>query len=138
MYPDNGIQVLRIEDPKNGFLSLEPCCGTHVKSTSELENFCITSIRTVERTFEIKAVCGRNAQLAHENGEALLSTMADLRAKVNTELTETELYELLATIKRVKRDLCDNDVPFTFKKNALEYLETIDRPINLKLRESLR
>lgn len=140
VYPDRGIQVLRIEDPSSdGFLSLEPCCGTHVRSTSELENFCITSNRSTKSgTFEMTAVCGQCAQLVYENGEALMRTMAELRAESGTERAETESRELLAMIKRVKGDLCNHDVPFTIKESALKELETIGKRVNLKLRESIR
>lgn len=139
VYPDSEIQVLRIEDFSTGFLSLEPCCGTHIKSTSELENFCITSIRSTKSgTFEITAVCGRRAQLVYDNGEILKRTMCELRTKLDTEYTESELRDLLASIKRIKGDLRNNDVPFTIKESALNELETIDKRVNLKLRDSIR
>lgn len=139
VYPDRDIQVLRIEDTTNGFSSLEPCCGTHVRTTSELENFCITSIRSTKSgTFEITAVCGQLAQRVYENGEMLKSTMAEIREKVGTELPETELYESITEIKRVKYNLRNNVVPFTIKESALEELEPIDKLMTTKHRKSIR
>lgn len=139
VYPDHGIQALRIEDTSSDFLSLEPCCGTHVKSTSEIENFCITSNRSTKSgTFEITAVCGQRAQQVYENGETLLRTMAEVGEKLNKECTQAEYSELILTIKRMKGDLQGNDVPFTIKASALEELEPMRKRVNLKLRESMR
>lgn len=139
VYPEHHIRVLRIEDVSNGFLSLEPCCGTHVRSTSELENFCITSIRSTKSgTFEFTAVCGRRAQIVYENGTAMLQTLSEIRTKTDTENTEKELRELIAIVKRAKSNLRNNDLPFTIKESAFKELETIDKRVNLKLRESIR
>lgn len=139
VYTDRDIQVLRIEDTSNGFISLEPCCGTHVRTTSELENFCFTSIRSTKSgTFEITAVCGQRAQCVYKNGEMLKSILAKIRVKLDTELSETELYESIMEIKRVKGNLNNNDVPFTIKESALEELASIDKLMTTKHRNSIR
>lgn len=139
VYPDQGIKILRIEDTSSRFLSLEPCCGTHVKSTSELGFFFITSIRR-NKTYEITAVCGQRAQFVHENGQTMMRTMAELCAKLDTELTVAELNALIATIKRLKYDLnnISDAVPFTTKENSLNELERLDKRVNMKLRERMR
>lgn len=63
IYPDHNIRIRRIEKFDNGFASLEPCCGTHVNSTAELECFTITSFKNNKLgTFDITAVCGPTAR----------------------------------------------------------------------------
>lgn len=137
VYPDNEIKILRIEDTSSGFLSLEPCCGTHVKSTSELGNFYITSIRR-NKSYEITAVCGRSAQIAYENQQTMMRSMAELRAKLDTELTVAELKALIATIKGLKCDLGNNSVPFATKESSLNELESLHKRVTMKLREEIR
>lgn len=139
VYPDQGIKILRIEDTSSGFLSLEPCCGTHVNSTSELENFFITSIRR-NKTYEITAVCGQRAQIVHENGQTMMRTMAELRAKLDTELTEAEINAFPATIKRLGRDLRNNvvAVPLKTKEGLLNELKALDKTVIIKLRQAIR
>lgn len=139
VYPENDIQVLRIEDTPSGFVSLEPCCGTHVRTTSEVENFCITAIRSTKSgTFEITAVCGERAQQVCENGKNALREMEELRAGLQSAQTESELHEIIATIRRMKGSLRDNQVPFTIKESTSKELETIDKPMNVKLRDTIR
>lgn len=58
-YQDVGIRLLKIENKDLDFVSLEPCCGTHAKNTSELQDISITACKKVgRRSHEFTAVCG--------------------------------------------------------------------------------
>lgn len=62
-YPDSNIRVLQIRDETINFLSLEPCCGTHVRNTSELQDFCILAHRDLRSGIhEFIAVSGDQAE----------------------------------------------------------------------------
>lgn len=64
IYPNQNIRVLQIKSDSNKFLTLEPCCGTHVRNTSELGDFCITSIKSTKSITTIfTAVCGQLAKV---------------------------------------------------------------------------
>lgn len=63
IYPDDNIRVKRLKHLEENIISIEPCCGTHVNSTSELRSFCITGFKmTKESSFNITAHCGEIAE----------------------------------------------------------------------------
>lgn len=139
IYPDSGIRIIAIEEPSSKFLSLEPCCGTHIKRTSDLERFCITSIHSTKlRTLEITAVCGRRAETVYQNGLALDALIESLRARVDANLSESQLYELVEDIRQMRGSLYTNDLPFTNKGVATRESETMQKAVNTKLRTMIR
>lgn len=64
VYPDRNVRIVSIADIKNGISSREPCCGTHVKNSREIEFFCITNVRHTGRgAYQFTAVTGRAAKM---------------------------------------------------------------------------
>lgn len=139
IYPDSGIRIIAIEEPSSKFLSLEPCCGTHIKRTSDLGRFCIKSIHSTKfRTLEITAVCGRRAETVYQNGLALDALIESLRARVNANLSESQLYELVEDIRQMRGSLYTNELPFTSKGDATRESESMQKAANTKLRIMIR
>lgn len=64
VYPDRNVRIVSIADTKNGITSREPCCGTHVANSREIEHFCITNVRHTGRgAYQFNAVTGRSAKM---------------------------------------------------------------------------
>ncbi|XP_025831649.1 alanine--tRNA ligase, mitochondrial isoform X2 [Agrilus planipennis] len=86
IYPETGIRLVEIATGE-GFLSREPCCGTHVINTADLEDFCIVKVQSLGRTTtSIYAVTNGRAMKARENGVAALDKIADLRKSLNDNI----------------------------------------------------
>lgn len=49
IYPEKNVRILSISCDELTFRSREPCCGTHVGCTSELDDFCITNVKHTGR-----------------------------------------------------------------------------------------
>ncbi|KAJ8935029.1 hypothetical protein NQ314_013054 [Rhamnusium bicolor] len=63
------------------FVIREPCCGTHILNTSDIEDFCIISLKSLGRsTTSISAVTGDRAKLARSNAAELIEEI-DILAK---------------------------------------------------------
>lgn len=62
VYNEQAISVLKIES--DDLLSMEPCCGTHARNTSELQDFHITVFRARRGRglFKFEAVSGNAAK----------------------------------------------------------------------------
>lgn len=86
------------------------------------------------------SLCERRAQHVHESGETMMRTIADLRAKLDTELTEGEINALFATIKQLQEDLRNNviAVPIATKKSLLNELAALNKTVTIKQREAIR
>lgn len=61
VYPQDGNTIVRIETDE--LTSLRPCCGTHARNTSELQDFYITDMHGAGNrgVFQIEAVSGAMA-----------------------------------------------------------------------------
>lgn len=130
IYPEFNIRLIEIFS-KNDFLSRyikincnyaslllfffnlrEPCCGTHVYNTGDLEEFLITSFKSLGRsTTSITAVTGSKAKLAKENGTKLSEKIARLRKNLddnkdkvcNTPLLTFKFYFIVCSLKYWKK-----------------------------------
>lgn len=82
VYPDRNVRIVCVEHPHHGVVSREPCCGTHVLNTRELEHFCVTHVRHTGRSaYAMSAVAGRAAMAANELGESVRRDIAVLLQK---------------------------------------------------------
>lgn len=111
-------------------MSREPCCGTHVINTRELEHFCVTHVRPSGRgAFALAAVAGRAALAAHELGESL---RADIRRWPTASAAERE--RLLHRVRQLVNgsDADDDDVdgvqlPYLVRVEAQRFLDDLGR-----------
>lgn len=61
VYPDENISVLKVKTDE--ILSMEPCCGTHVRNTKELHDFHIINFKSGRHRglYRLEAVSGLTA-----------------------------------------------------------------------------
>jgi alanyl-tRNA synthetase len=86
VYPESGIRIVEVEGPE-GFLSREPCCGTHVLNTGDIGDFCVISCKSLGRgTASVHAVTGDRAKLAKSNGIELLNNLETLEKSVKDNI----------------------------------------------------
>lgn len=106
------------------------------------ENFDASELGRIQKEAKsiFDSLCVRRAKPVHESGETMMRTMAELRAKLDTELTEAELNAFPATIKRLRRDLGNNAVavPLRTKEGLLNELKALDKTVTIKLRQAMR
>lgn len=90
IYPETGIRLVEIET--EGFLSREPCCGTHVYNTGDIQDFCVVSLKSLGRgTASIHAVTGERARIAQNNGMELLQSIQKFSKDVENTLEKVKL-----------------------------------------------
>jgi alanyl-tRNA synthetase len=94
VYPESGIRIVEVEGPE-GFLSREPCCGTHVLNTGDIGDFCVISCKSLGRgTASVHAVTGDRAKLAKSNGIELLNNLETLEKSVKDNIDKPEVLNL--------------------------------------------
>lgn len=65
----------------------EPCCGTHVHNTGDIEDFCIINSKSLGRsTTAIHAVTGSNASMARKNGQQLVEDIEKLHKHIKDNI----------------------------------------------------
>lgn len=63
IYPESGLRLISIKCENPELISKELCCGTHVTNTQEIDYFCITNLRQMNRArFCFTAVAGGAAE----------------------------------------------------------------------------
>lgn len=161
VYTANNIRVKRITAPDFGLVSLEPCCGTHVNSTSELKHFCIVKFSSAKmRAWDILAHCGEaagevkmaNTFLSREslsilcfppqirqNGQELLRSVDELESNAASTVADYEKQlHLFGEVKRLRKCFSNHDSPYVVKANCIEKLEKLDKSIGITLRHHER
>lgn len=65
----------------------EPCCGTHVINTADIEDFCIISVKSLGRsTTSISAVTDDRAKLARSNAAELVEEIDALTKNIGDNI----------------------------------------------------
>ncbi|KAJ6633275.1 Alanine--tRNA ligase, mitochondrial [Pseudolycoriella hygida] len=138
-YPENDIRILRIKDEVNEFESIEPCCGTHAKNTSELEDFCFTYIKVNNSaSYDITAVAGRLAESIKQNGKHFLQTYEMFKNKVYLDNDEDGCVALETEASQIKRQLADSPIPYITSSTITSEMETLDKHILAAKRKLIR
>ncbi|XP_060519599.1 alanine--tRNA ligase, mitochondrial isoform X2 [Cylas formicarius] len=129
VYPDNNIRIIEVTDG-SAFISREPCCGTHVLNTSDLEDFCVIGMKSLGRsTQSVTAVTGDRAKLARQNAVRLSEEISLLKKSLGDNMDKPELIEV--AVGRIKKklnfDARDNTIiPLVFKDAALADLQVVN------------
>lgn len=90
VYPETGIRLVEVKGDE-GFLSREPCCGTHVLSTGDIEDFCIVSTKSLGRsTTSIHGVTGDRAKTATANGIELLHNLEIFEKSISDNIDKVK------------------------------------------------
>lgn len=140
-YPDNNIRIVEITDSSD-FVSREPCCGTHVLNTEDIEDFCIISSKSLGRsTVSLHAVTGERAKLARKNASELQDDITILKMTLSEHLDNPEILDMaVSSLKqRLHFDVTDNTIiPVVSKHDILNDLNEIGRKINETGRNKLK
>lgn len=130
VYPETGLRLITINNKSLNFLSNELCCGTHVRNTKEIDNFCISNFKQTSSTrFSFTAVAGQLSR-------TLLQNAAKLNAEVSLlekRLPETSQHNLLETeIKKIHRSISHNEVllPYSCKILLMEKINLITKKLS--------
>ncbi|KAK5648526.1 hypothetical protein RI129_003418 [Pyrocoelia pectoralis] len=133
-YPSTGIRLVEIKST-DGFLSREPCCGTHVVNTSDLEDFCFIGMQSLGRTTtSLHAVTGYRAKLAKNNGLQLLQDLHKCEKQLKKYINKPDVVNTsIGLVKeKLKYDIdSDSILPLTIKNQCLGILSDI----NLQIKE---
>ncbi|XP_050315762.1 alanine--tRNA ligase, mitochondrial isoform X2 [Anthonomus grandis grandis] len=142
VYPDREIRLVEVEGCGTSFVSREPCCGTHVLNTGDLEDFCVVSLKSLGRSStSLHGVTGDRAKLARKNAEELAEDLALFKASVQEYLDKPEVLEMgiLSLKKRLNYEVTDDLIlPYAYKQGVIEELNDISRQIKDKSNEDLR
>ncbi|KAL1514389.1 hypothetical protein ABEB36_003655 [Hypothenemus hampei] len=141
VYPDNDIRIVEIEQGSD-FVSREPCCGTHVLNTSDLQDFCVINLKSLGRsTASIQGVTGDRAKLARDNAEDLNEDLIRFKKSVEEHLDKPEMLEMaiISLKQRLNFQITDNTIlPYAYKLKIMEELNAISRDIKGKTSDQLR
>lgn len=138
-YPDDGIRVLKVKDLDNDFESIEPCCGTHARSTSELEDFCLTSVKINNRSYDITAVAGRLVEPMKIREKNFLDSFEIFKRRISSDITNVDEWEAIELeANQIKQQLSESQLPYIATARTLTELEAIDKHIRTMKREMTR
>lgn len=140
-YPDmvSVIRIVQEERGKSEAISLEPCCGTHVRNTADLEEFAILSIKSAGiGSRSIRAVTRSVAKQAHRRAEDLQREMNLLEDVANGNPIEfSQLKELDKSLKQFREAINSDDLPVVVIKQLAVRLEKLESFIRQVAQETL-
>ncbi|XP_008196000.1 alanine--tRNA ligase, mitochondrial [Tribolium castaneum] len=141
VYPETGIRVVEVKGGE-GFLSREPCCGTHVLNTSDIEDFCIVSMKSLGRsTTSIHGVTGDRAKVAKSNGTHLLTNLETLEKSVSDNIDKPDVLNMAITSfkKQLNYSVEDENIlPVVVKQQCADILNKISKQIKDSGKRNLR
>lgn len=142
VYPDENIRVLKITNENPSFESIEPCCGTHVRRTAELQDFCITSFKfnANNRSYNINAVAGPTVSTIKQNELDVLEKFNKLKQqiKASADSSDCDWRAFETTANELTRELNEIDVPFTTRARIDAEMDELKKHIHLMQRAQLR
>ncbi|KAI9551853.1 hypothetical protein GHT06_022189 [Daphnia sinensis] len=140
-YPDT-VSVIRIvqeESGKSEAISLEPCCGTHVRNTADLEEFAILSVKSAGiGSRSVRAVTRSIAKQSHRRAEDLQRELDLLEDAINRNPIElSQLKELDKSLKQFRDAINSEDLPVVVSKQLAVRLEKLESFIRQIAQETL-
>ncbi|XP_054710043.1 LOW QUALITY PROTEIN: alanine--tRNA ligase, cytoplasmic-like [Uloborus diversus] len=141
-YPDT-VHVVSIgTDDSSTAISIEPCCGTHVLNTADIEKFIVIPSKSHGGSIKIiSAVTGKQASIVEENGRIMEEKVSYLTnevmstlIKLNQPNVEQKLQLLLKEVRKsIKEFQGRYDVPLLKLQNCEDAL----KELKLKLVDAL-
>lgn len=143
VYPDENVRVLKIKNENPNFESIEPCCGTHVRQTGELQDFCITAFKfnANTRSYNINAVAGPMVSTIKQNGFAILEKFTKLKEQIKAspnDSADCDWKVLESEANELARELNGIDVPFSTRARIDAEMDELKKHIHLMQRAQLR
>ena len=114
--------------------SVEPCCGTHVLDTSDVQGFVITSVKSTHPGQKsLKCLTGQKALDAREAGLALVEAMININQQLASATTEEAINNIGTTVKVLlkKTKESSKNLPFAVRMEASQILNELAHHIQL-------
>ncbi|XP_049793473.1 alanine--tRNA ligase, mitochondrial isoform X2 [Schistocerca nitens] len=132
VYPEQGIYLIEVES-EDGIVSREPCCGTHVLNTADLEAVSVVSLQSTGSGSRcLRAVTGPTALSVLENGLELEKEVSSLEG-----LSGESLSSSLQVIIHKLRNEANRCMPYTTHVKCSEILETLKTRMKQQSRQLL-
>ncbi|XP_046979671.1 alanine--tRNA ligase, mitochondrial isoform X1 [Schistocerca americana] len=132
VYPEQGIYLIEVES-EDGIVSREPCCGTHVLNTADLEAISVVSLQSSGSGSRcLRAVTGPTALSILENGLELEKEVRSLDG-----LSGESLSSSLQVIIHKLRNEANRCMPYTTHVKCSEILETLKTRMKQQSRQLL-
>ena len=117
--------------------SVEPCCGTHVSNTADVQEFVITSVKTVgSGQKSMRCLTGPRAIKAREIGIDIIDDAIEMSKQLedidNADEKEQSLAFLRKGIKDLKKKMKDkkDQLPYTVREELNPMLDEMTHHIN--------
>lgn len=129
VYPEHEIRLVEVGN------SVEPCCGTHVANTGDIQNFCIVGLKSLGRsTVSFTAVTGAFADAALTKGRESFEAVRRIEDSDGTDFKDVD-----EKITDYKRSLIDaTDIPIYTKNRCLDILNETSRRLRNIEREQIK
>lgn len=114
--------------------SIEPCCGTHVLDTSDVQGFVITSVKSTHPGQKsLKCLTGQKALDAREAGLALVEAMIDINQQLASATTEEAISNIGTSVKVLLKKTKEGskNLPFAVRMEASQILTELAHHIQL-------
>ena len=132
-YPDR-VSVIRAGD-----FSSEPCCGTHLRNTADVQEFVVVDFHSAGFGVKsVKCLTGQKAFECRERGKALLLTLKNLKEKVDAVDEDTDNAQLQALLIHLQSPKGGYDPELDYPYEVLECRREILSELVGKLRSLSR
>lgn len=135
IYPETGLRLLSMESEKLRLISRELCCGTHVRNSEEILDFCIINHKQTNRArYLFTAVAGEIAVEARKRSKTFRQRINRLEKQLKEE-SDTH-YVIDEELQKVRNQILHTDIVLPY----LEKLEILDKVNGIlkKIKEASR
>jgi alanyl-tRNA synthetase len=119
----------------------EPCCGTHVLSTSDVQAFTIVNVKTLSSGVKsFRCLTGNPALKARDRGIALINSVSEMNAELdrldNEGIGDKVVLARKINIKlsKINSEEFKNRIPYTVQVEMTEVLEDLKQHIRSNMR----
>ncbi|GBM11274.1 Alanine--tRNA ligase, cytoplasmic [Araneus ventricosus] len=137
-YPET-VSVISIGNADcKGAVSVEPCCGTHVHNTADIESFVLIPSKSHGSGVKVlSAVTGDLASVVQGNGKVLCRKISDLKQKIDASFEKpiVPLDTYLDLLKQVKGLIKECHTKYDAPLRDLKESEAILNDLKLKLND---
>ena len=111
---------------------LEPCCGTHVLDTADVQAFVITAVRSTHPGQKsLKCLTGKKALDAREAGLELIEAMININEQLASANTEEAFENIRTTVKLLlKKSKDGNNLPFAVRTESAQILNELSSHVS--------
>lgn len=108
--------------------AVEPCCGTHVENTADVQDFVITSVKaTHPGQKSLRCVTGSRALKVRQDGIDFVDTAINLSETIESELTEENLKYLQKIVNTMQNSLNQETLPVYVKEELRPMLKEMSQ-----------